>query len=82
MCKIELIKSIRGKNNLFFKNFSYDFNKKVGEISKWRCQNRNCKGSLSTTSDWNVIEEIPHTAHTNEKKIIRLKTYPEIKKKF
>lgn len=45
---MEIYKSNKGKNKIHFQGFSYRMSNKNKTTLNWRCDRRNCKGSLST----------------------------------
>lgn len=57
-------KSKRGKNIIIFYDLIYNFDKKIGTITTWRCRRRKCRGSVNLSEKENptIMNDHNHPA--------------------
>lgn len=62
----EILKSKRGKENVYYNGYIYNFSHKNDSGSVWRCQSRKCHGRLKITeSEKIVLQQHVHTSVTD-----------------
>jgi len=79
MIQLELLKSQRGKDLLIHENFIYTLDHTKNSITRWRCQDRTCRGSVFFDDDNNLIRSVTHQHSHVPEKIEKLRLVQSIR---
>lgn len=80
MADLYFLPSQRGNRILVYHDYMYNFRRKNGSISFWRCKHKaKCNARVKTENDVVISEEGTHTHATEKANLMRIQFTEELK---
>lgn len=79
MIELEYLKSQRGKRILVYLSHLYTCDKSRNDMIRWRCLNRECRGSVFFDNENKLLKSVEHNHDVVREKIEKLKTIQSIR---